>query len=180
MTRKVIFYGAISLDGFLAREDQQLDWLFETPGGEETAYDEFIQHIDTTIMGRTTYEDVLSKYSGPEFMYGDKRNYVFSHSLLGQTPAEPSVTYVAGDIVPFIKELKEEEGSGIWLVGGGALIRPLIEENLIDEWYIQIAPVILGKGIPLFFASQADLRLELVAVNRYQQFVEMHYRKRST
>ncbi|WP_314061008.1 dihydrofolate reductase family protein [uncultured Vagococcus sp.] len=177
MTRKIIFYGAISLDGFLAREDQQLDWLFETPGGEDTAYDDFIQQIDTTIMGRHTYEEVLSKYSGPEFMYKDKTNYVFSNALLGQTPAEPSVNYVAGDIVPFIKSLKQEEGKGIWLVGGGALIKPLIEANLIDDWYIQIAPVILGTGIPLFFDSQADLRLELVDVNRYQQFVEMHYRK---
>lgn len=169
--RNVIFYGAISLDGYLARENHALDWLIGTEGEADTGYQEFYDGVDTILMGRNTY-DQIKILSPEEFPYKGKSCYVFSRTLTG---SNKDVEFKNGDIVGFTKSLKEQDGKKIWIVGGGALLTELLQAKLVDELVIQIAPSILGRGIPLFSQGDHENRLTLVDVRRYKQFAEMHY-----
>lgn len=164
----IVFYGAISVDGYLARENHALDWLIGTEGENDTNYQEFYDGIDTIVMGRNTYEQILI-LSPEEFPYEGKRCYVFSRTLTGSTE---HVTFINEDIVEFTKSLK---GQRIWVVGGGEILQPLLQAKLVDEWIIQIAPTILGRGIPMFVPGDQENELTLVDVRRYKQFAELHY-----
>lgn len=172
--RKIVFYGAISLDGYLATKEDDLQWLFDTPAGEETTYESFYQTIDTTIMGRKTYEEA-KKSLEEEMLYPQKKNYVFSRN---QSLALPDATVINADPVLFVENLRQESGSDIWIVGGGSLLKPLLENQLIDEWWIQITPVLLGEGIRLFEPGDYEERLEYIDAKQFGQFIELHYRKK--
>jgi dihydrofolate reductase len=169
----IVFYGAISLDGYLARKNDSLDWLFGTEGEEETGYQDFYDSVDIILMGRSTY-DQIGILSPEKFPYEGKPCYVFSRSVTGSTD---HVTFINEDIVSFTQSLKEQaKGKVIWMVGGGEVLRPVLEAKLVDEFIIQIAPVIIGQGIPLFVPGDQENELTLMDVRRYKQFAEMHYR----
>ncbi|MED1741366.1 dihydrofolate reductase family protein [Bacillus swezeyi] len=172
--RKLTFYGAISVDGYIARENHSLDWLIGTEGEEDTGYSDFYESVDTILMGRKTYDQILI-LSPQEFPYQDKQCYVFSRTLTGSTEY---VNFINGDIADFSKSLKGKEGKRIWVVGGGEVLHPLLQEKLVDEFVIQIAPSIIGRGIPLFISGDLENKLKLVDVRRYQQFAELHYQLR--
>ena len=172
--RKLVFYGAISLDGYLARENHSLDWLFGTEGEEETGYEDFYNSVDTILMGRSTY-DQIEILSPDKFMYEGKECYVFSRALKGSTEY---VNFINDDIAGFTQSLKEQEGKRIWIVGGGEVLQPLLQAKLVDEFIIQIAPTIIGRGIPLFTPGEQENELTLVDVRRYKQFAELHYIKK--
>ncbi|MBO0432076.1 dihydrofolate reductase family protein [Enterococcus sp. DIV0660C] len=172
--RKIVFYGAISLDGYLATKEDGLQWLFDTPTGEKTTYESFYQTIDTTIMGRKTYEEA-KKSLDAELLYPEKKNYVFSRN---QSLVLPDATVINEDPASFIEKIRQESGSDIWIVGGGALLKPLLESQLIDEWWIQITPVLLGEGIRLFEPGEYQERLEYIDSQEFGQFIELHYRKK--
>lgn len=169
--RKIAFYGAISLDGYLAESNDSLQWLFDTPTGE-TTYAAFDQQFDTMVMGRKTYEEAKKLSEGTPF-YPEKEVIVFSRKL----KQLPEAKVVSEDPVDYLKQLQKQEGKMIWIVGGGNLLKPLIEADLIDEWWIQIAPVLLGKGKRLFEEGDYHQRLELVDTTQMEQLYELHYRK---
>lgn len=174
MQRKLVFYGAISVDGYIARENHSLDWLMGTEGEEEIGYSEFYQTVDTILMGRKTYDQILI-YAPDKFPYEGKQCYVFSRSTTG---SNDSVDFINDDIVAFTKSLKEQTGERIWIVGGGEVMKPLLEAKLVDEFIVQIAPTIIGRGIPLFIPGDEETDLKLVDVKRYKQMAELHYRLR--
>lgn len=84
-------------------------------------------------------------------------------------------TVIHEDPVSFVKNIKEHSNQTVWVVGGGNLLKPLIENHLIDEWWIQIAPVLLGEGIRLFQEGAYEERLKLVDTNYFGEFIELHY-----
>ncbi|SDN04775.1 dihydrofolate reductase family protein [Bacillus sp. OK048] len=170
---KLVFYGAISLDGYLARENHSLDWLDRTEGEEEMGYQDFYNGVDTILMGRSTY-DQIAILSPDKFPYEGKDCYVFSRTLKGSTEY---VKFINEDIVGFTQSLKEQEGKRIWIVGGGEVLQPLLQAKLVDEFIIQIAPFIIGRGIPMFVPGEQENELTLVDVRRYKQFAELHYVK---
>ncbi|MBY8911469.1 dihydrofolate reductase family protein [Bacillus sp. YC2] len=169
--RNLVFYGAVSADGYLARENHSLDWLIGTEGEEDTDYADFYETVDTIIMGRKTYEEILTLLP-EEFPYKGKECFVFSRTSTG---SNEYVQFIHEDPADFIKALKRQEGKRIWIVGGGELLHPVLEEKLVDEFIIQIAPVLLGRGIPLFKPRDRETRLKLTDVRRYKQFAELHY-----
>lgn len=169
--RKLLFYGAMSIDGYLAREDHRLDWLIGTEGEEETSYDTFYASVDTLIMGRNTYEQVL-KLSPDEFPYEGKTCYIMSRTL--QDSLE-GTHIIREDVLSFVKKLKNETGRNIWIVGGGGLLQSFIKERLVDEFFLQIVPVIIGRGIPLFSPADLESKFSLQEVNQYKQIAEMHF-----
>ncbi|MEH7111486.1 dihydrofolate reductase family protein [Neobacillus niacini] len=170
----LVFYGAISLDGYLARENHSLDWLFGTEGEDETGYEEFFESVNTILMGRSTY-DQIAILSPDKFPYEDKECYVFSRTLKGSSE---HVNFINEDIVDFTQSLKKQDGKRIWIVGGGAVLQPLLQAKLVDEFIIQITPVIIGRGIPMFVPGEQENELTLVDVRRYKQFAELHYIKK--
>jgi dihydrofolate reductase len=154
--RKVTFGVANSLDNFIARKDHAVDWLvWDDEVAAITA--EFWKTIDTVVMGRKTYEVMLK--SGTTFYPGVK-NYVFSRTLK-ESPDE-KVEIIRKDAAEFIRDLKALEGKGICLMGGGDLAKSLFEARLVDEIGLNIQPVLLGTGIPLFYEMGQQIDLELL------------------
>ncbi|TXK46446.1 dihydrofolate reductase [Pontibacter qinzhouensis] len=158
--RKIILYIAASLDGFIARPDGNIDWLhdedFALPG-EDFHYSSFLETIDTTLMGNSTYQ-VIQGFETP-FPYTDKTNYVFTRNPEHQDDA--FVKFVSSDATGFIKELKQQPGKDIWLIGGGQLNTLVLEAGLLDEIVLTYIPILLGTGIPLFAAGLQEHKLQV-------------------
>ncbi|MGE6632158.1 dihydrofolate reductase family protein [Bacillus sp. NPDC077027] len=169
--RKVLFYGAMSVDGYLAGENHELDWLMGTEGEEETGFAAFYESVDTLLLGRKTYEQVL-KLAPDAFPYPDKKCYVLSRTL---KESNEYTDIIGGDILSLVQELKGQQGKHIWIVGGGELLHSLLKEDVVDELILQVAPVLIGKGIPLFHPSEHETKLQLLEVNRYKQLAELHF-----
>jgi dihydrofolate reductase len=156
--RKVVLYIAQSLDGYIAREDNDISWLSVVEQeNEDYGYGDFIKSIDTVIMGRKTYEKVLS--FGIEFPHKDKKCYVLSKTLEG---SDRNVQFYNGYVDDLIRKLRNEEGNGIFIDGGAEVVREFRSRNLIDEYIISIIPILLGKGIRLFKETDMDNNLKLI------------------
>jgi dihydrofolate reductase len=171
--RKLSLYIATSLDGYIARQNESLDWLLNQRA-DDNGYTAFYDTIDTILLGRRTYQWILRNVHS-EFPYQGKNCYVFSRTLKGQTA---NVQFVNQDIVTLTASLKKKPGKGIWIVGGGEVLSPLLRENLVDDLIIQIAPVIIGQGIRLFNPGPYEMALDLVKVTQYNQFVELQYQRK--
>jgi dihydrofolate reductase len=153
--RTVTFGAASSLDNFIARADESVDWLHWSDDVAAIT-NEMWSRFDTILMGRKTYEAAvaagLSSYPGV-------KNYVFSRTL--PRDSNTDVEVVAEDVREFVGRLKREPGKGICVMGGGELANALFRAGLIDEVGLNIQPIILGGGIPMFHAMQREIRLEL-------------------
>ena len=154
--RTVTFGAACSLDGFIARSDHSVDWLhWSRDVSEITA--RFWTSIDTVVMGRKTY-DVAG--SGGRKAYPGVKNYVFSRTL--KPDPESGVEIVSEDAATFVAKLKQKAGKGICVMGGGELAHALFEAGLIDEVGLNVHPILLGEGIPMFLDSRRSIELQLV------------------
>ncbi len=153
--RRILYFVACSLDGYIAGSDDDISWLF-TEG--DYGYQEFYDSIDTTLTGRITYDLILNF---EEFPYPGKKNYVFTREKSGLT--YPEAETVSGDIVEFVRNLKKEKGKNIWLVGGGKLAAVLESAGLIDDYIISVHPILLGTGKPLFHGISINTRLQLTS-----------------
>lgn len=156
--RKVILFIATSLDGFIAKKNGDIEWLFTD---QDYGYDAFFSSIDTTIMGRITYDQIASFYPFP---YQGKMNYVFTRN---EMPKNSDVTFVKTPLIPFVKGLKEQQGKDVWLVGGGQINALLLENELIDQIIVSIHPIALGEGIPLFPGNAQDRLFKLKDTKSY-------------
>ncbi len=167
--RKIKLYIAISLDGKIAKPNGDVGWLDEVPNPDKTdyGYGEFIESIDTTLMGRKTFKQVEA-FEGP-FPYKGLKNYVFTEHP--EKYASENVEFVSGDIVSFVSELKTEQGKDIWLIGGGQINALVLNHQLIDEMQIFVMPIVLGAGIPLFHSLAKETPLNLVETKSYSSGV---------
>jgi dihydrofolate reductase len=169
--RKLVLFTAVSLDGYIATEEHNLDWLFAVEGEGDNGVSRFYDTVDTLLIGRTTYDWIMEQENG-EFPYKDRECYVFSRSEKGNTEY---VTFTNEDTASFVERLKSKDGKNIWLVGGGVLLQSFLQERLLDEIIVTVAPIILGRGIPLFRDLDFQTSLSLREITRYNQFVELHY-----
>ncbi|GAA4467873.1 dihydrofolate reductase family protein [Nemorincola caseinilytica] len=162
-SRKVVLYIATSADGYIAKEDGDLGWLsaVEKPG-EDYGYHEFVSTVDTVIMGRKTYDKVLS--FGIEFPHKGRKCYVWSQSRTG---SDDNVTYVNGPLASLIAELKSTEGKDIFIDGGAEVVNQLMKEDLIDRYIISVIPVFIGGGIRLYNEGRPQQQLSLVRSMAY-------------
>ena len=156
----IIIYIATSLDGFIAREDGNIDWLMEIPNPDNSDYgfSSFIDGIDGIIMGRNTFETVVSfnqwPYTKPVFILSNKLNKV-------PDAYKEKATIVKGDIGDIVESLKKDGIERIY-VDGGKTIQSFLKRNLIDELIITRVPILLGSGIPLFVEMDFETKLKLV------------------
>jgi dihydrofolate reductase len=160
--RKVTFGGACSLDNFFARKDDSVDWLMWTDEVNEIV-ESYWATIDTVVMGRRTYEVAL-RTAGGVGSYPGVKTYVCSRTL--KEPNTDNLMFVSEDVADFVRRLKEEDGKDICIMGGGLLAKSLLEADLIDEIGLNIHPIILGSGIPLFHDMSRQLDLELVKLQQ--------------
>jgi dihydrofolate reductase len=170
--RNTILYIAASLDGYIAREDGSIDWLESAEGEGDNGYSNFYSTIDTVNMGNKTYQH--TKILADEFPYKGKTCYVFSRQ---KQPNDENVQFINEDLSEFIKKVKEQPGSNIWIVGGAELLDQFMKENLVDEFIVAIIPTILGKGIPLFKAGNPESKLTLTDMQKSGQIALLHYKK---
>jgi dihydrofolate reductase len=142
--RKIILSLGISLDGYIARPDGSVDFLFMPKDYSMAA---FFATVDTAIMGRKTLEAGL-KMSGGSLPDYSIAYYVYSRS---KPPGKcDGWTFVNESPAAFVAKLRKRPGKDIWLMGGGELFRDFLKADLVDELHLGIVPVLLGKGIPLF------------------------------
>jgi dihydrofolate reductase len=156
--RKVVLGLGISLDGYIARRDGAVDFLFMPKDYPMAA---FIASIDTAIMGRKTYDVAKAMGGGGDFG-GNIKHYVLSRTL---PPGErEGLTFVNESPAALVGRIRGHKGRGkdIWLMGGGELARDFLKADLVDELYLGVVPVLLGEGIPLFPAGFPQRNFALV------------------
>jgi dihydrofolate reductase len=157
--RKVTFGGASSLDGYFARPDHSVDWLMWSGEAAEVA-NAYWHKVDTIVMGRKTWEIAVQR--GPSPLGDDSgiKTYVFSRTLPAGDNQGASI--VNDDPGEFVRELRSQQGKDICIMGGGNLAKSLLEAGVIDELGLNIHPVLLGAGIPVFFEMKSQIDLELL------------------
>ncbi|MDW5563168.1 MAG: dihydrofolate reductase family protein [Methanomassiliicoccus sp.] len=166
--RHVVLYLAVSLDGHVARRDGSVDWL-PTEGPEDHGYAQFLSTVDTVVMGRTTYEQLLT--FGP-YPYRGMEGYVFTSRRRGQ---DANVRFVSGAVKTFASELRSAPGKDIWLVGGARLAQSFLAAGEVDRVIITVVPRLLGEGIPLF-GRGPERPLRLVSCETFSDgLVQLRY-----
>jgi dihydrofolate reductase len=161
MTR-TIYFTASSLDGFLATVDHSLDWLLRQdvdPTGP-MGYEAFIERIGALAMGASTYQWMIDHHEWPYTL----PTWVFTHREFPAPP--PGVRFTSDDVADIHAEMVAAAGDqDVWLVGGGELVGQFADRGLLDEVWVQYAPVTLGAGAPLL-PRRLDLALLDVVRNR--------------
>ncbi|MDX1447169.1 dihydrofolate reductase family protein [Lishizhenia sp.] len=172
MERKVVLYISSSLDGFIAKPNDDLSFLNPmTEEGEDYGYADFTRQIDTVIVGRKTYDWVVKEVGF--FPHKDKESYVITTQ---EKPQEGLTHFYNGDLTTLIQSLKAKEGKNIYCDGGAQLVNSLLKADLLDEIILSIIPVTLGEGVSLFENEIPERRLELKATKAFKTgLVQLHY-----
>jgi dihydrofolate reductase len=176
------YYTATSLDGFIATEDDSLDWLFPLGDLGDTGYPDFIALVGALAMGATTYEWILrhagqvAQETGSPWPYAQPA-WVFTHRSLPRVDGA-DIRFVRGAIKPVHAEMCAAAGGrNLWVVGGGDLAAQFHDAGLLDEAIVQVASVTLGRGRPLFPRRVTDPPWQLVAVRMIGPgLAELRYR----
>lgn len=179
---KTQYFTATSLDGFIATEDDSLDWLFPLGDINDTSYPAFIAEVGALAMGSATYEWMLrhaqtvAAETGSAWPY-TQPTWVFSSRTLPAVPGA-KLSFVRGDVRPVHAAMRAAAaGRNIWIVGGGDLAGQFHDAGLLDEVIVQVASVTLGKGKPLFPRRLTSPPLALVSVRQVGTgFAELRYR----
>jgi dihydrofolate reductase len=163
--RKIIYYVAMSLDGYIVGPTDSIDG-FVSEGSGVNKYLSDLKAFDTVIMGRNTYEFGFKYGIVPgQPAYEHMEHYIFSNSASYEN-LHDKVHIVPRDI-SLVRKLKKGSGSDIYLCGGSLFAGWLLENELIDELIIKLNPVLLGQGLPLFSSTARQLKLDLQEVQEY-------------
>lgn len=158
--KKLILYVATSLDGYIARKDGSVDWLEKyEKGKEDYGYNEFLESVETIILGNNTYK----QFKAP---YPSKKCFVFSRNNIGKVD---NITYVNENVKGFFEGLSNDQN--VWLVGGANIASEFLKNNLIDEFIITVIPVVLGEGISLFAEGCGERHIKLQNIKNYDSGV---------
>ena len=166
--RKVILYIAVSLDGFIAGNNDDLSWL---PPNDDYGYEKFLTSVDTVLLGRRTYD--IAKAFDP-WPYKKQTSIVFSRTTREN---EENIIFTKEKPVNALKEILQKPGKDIWLCGGAQLYAEL--NDFIDEFIISIIPIILGEGIRLF--SDKSMKMNLILKDHKvfdDGLVQLHYTRK--
>ncbi len=172
-TRKLILYIASSLDGYIAGPGDDLSFLDKvTIEGEDYGYGKFMETIDTILIGRKTYDWIIS--NAPEYAHPDRRVYVITHN---HRPSVGNTIFYTSHLEQLVQTLKAEEGKNIFCDGGAEVVNTLLKLKMFDELIISIVPVILGKGTRLFKDENPQHNLELVSSTQFKTgLVQLHFK----
>ena len=174
MKRKIILYIAMTLDGFIADSHDGLSFLdaYNDDHEVQVSYNQLMTETDTLLMGRKTY-DIVTQMSA-RWAYPNHMTYVFTSR---DEKDKINIKFTSEQIETCVSRLKNMTGKDIWLVGGGRLIQPFIEKNLIDEYRITIIPKLLGSGVRLFLEQPVLLSLKYERTDYFKDLVMLTYSK---
>jgi dihydrofolate reductase len=175
--RKLSLFIAASLDGYIAKPNDDLSFLkLVEKDGEDYGYTKFTDTIDTLIIGRKTYDFVLKEIGSSHYDNGQRDVYVITRTermQVGRT------CFYTGNITELVKRLKSENGKNIYCDGGAEIINELLKNDLIDEFIISVIPVLLGDGTRLFKDGRPELLLEFMTVQTFATgLTQLHYKRK--
>lgn len=174
--RLVSLYIATSLDGYIAKPNDDLSFLkLVEKEGEDYGYAAFTSTIDTIILGRKTYDWVLREIGSSHYDNGERDVYVIT-----RTPKQRSgkTQFYNGNLAELIRTLKSRDGKNIYCDGGSEVIHSLLQEDLIDELIISVIPILLGGGIRLFKDGRPEQQLKMLSAKTFDSgLVQLHYKR---
>jgi len=178
MTAKCSVFVGASLDGFIARTDGSIDWLQPAytgaPPDEDFGFAKFIGSVDALIMGRSTFEQVLTF---DEWLYGATPIVVMSRTLSALPAGTPVTVSLSRETPAGLVARLSAEGARHLYIDGGRTIQSFLAAGLIDELTITVIPILLGAGKPLFGPLPADVHLTHLNTQVYDSgFVQLKYR----
>lgn len=175
--RKLSLFIATSLDGYIAKPDDDISFLkLVEKDGEDYGYARFSDTIDTLIVGRKTYDYVLKEIGSSHYDNGQRDIYVITRN---QRPGVGRTTFYTGSLTELVNRLKAEKGKNIYCDGGAEVINELLKQDLIDEFIISVIPVLLGDGTRLFKDGRPEQTLELITAKTYETgLTQLHYRRK--
>ncbi len=175
--RKIKLYIAMSLDGYVADKDGGVSFLGGDGSDEQNfgSYPEFIETIDTVILGYNTYHQIVTELSPNEWAYKGKTSYVLTHKDISN---EDEIIFTDENIEELTEKLKQSIGKDIWVCGGANIVMQFHKLGLIDEYVLSLIPTILGSGTRLFDDIDFEQKLKLKSTKTYNGIVDVVYEKR--
>ena len=175
--RKISLFIAMSLDGYIAKPNDDLSFLkLVEKEGEDYGYAEFTETIDTLIIGRKTYDYVLKEIGSSHYDNGHRDVYVITRT---ERPQVGRTIFYTGNLTELVKRLKSEKGKDIYCDGGAEVINELLKHDLIDEITISVVPVLLGNGTRLFKEGTPEQTLEFIKVKTFETgLIQLHYKRK--
>jgi len=170
--RKVILYISASLDGYIAKPNDDLSFLSVVEKeGEDYGYNKFTSDVDTVIMGRKTFDWVYNQLNAVP--HPDKETFIVTKTA---RPNIGKTVFYTGNFIELVKQLKNKPGKNIYCDGGAELLNSLLQHKLIDELIISVVPVMVGNGTRLFKDGRPEQKLKLWEVKSFDTgLVQLHY-----
>lgn len=175
--RKISLFIAASLDGYIAKPNDDLSFLkIVEKEGEDYGYAKFTDTIDTVIIGRKTYDYVLKEIGPYHYDNGSRDVYVITRN---ERASVGRTTFYTGDLTKLVERLKSEQGKNIYCDGGAEVINELLKHDLIDEFIISIIPILLGNGTRLFKDGRPEQTLEFITAKTFETgLTQLHYKRK--
>lgn len=174
--RKLSLFIATSLDGYIAKPNDDLSFLkLVEKEGEDYGYTEFIATIDALIVGRKTYDFVLKEIGPAHYDNGQRDVYVITKT---ERPKVGRTTFYTGNLTDLVNQLKSKNGKNIYCDGGAEIINQLLQHDLIDDFTISIIPILVGNGTRLFKDNRPEQQLEFVNSKSFDTGLLQVYYKR--
>ena len=172
--RQVVLYIAMSLDGYIAKPNDDLGFLsIVEKEGEDYGYTDFVSTIDTVILGRKTYDWVMNQVG--EFPHADKTAYIITRAA---RPAIGKTVFYTGGLTGLVRKLKAEDGQNIYCDGGAEVVNELLKNGLLDELIISVIPILVGNGTRLFKDGRPEQKLKLVGAKTFETgLTQLLYRR---
>jgi dihydrofolate reductase len=175
--RKLSLFIATSLDGYIAKPNDDLSFLkLVEKEGEDYGYAGFTANIDTIILGRKTYDYVVKEIGASHYNNGQREVYVITRTArasVGKT------TFYSGELNELVQRLKSVSGKDIYCDGGAEIIHELLQHDLIDEFIISVVPILVGNGTRLFKDNRPEQQLEFVSAKSFETgLTQLHYKRK--
>lgn len=179
----IIYNAATTMNGFIADDNNSLQWLFEVAGSDEAEHDisHFLAGVSTLVMGSTTYEwllremDLLNKPQAWIDSYGDRPTWVFSSRTL-PIPEGTNITVINSSVADALPRLREAAGEGnIWVIGGGDLAGQFFDIGALDRITLTMAPVFLPAGAPTLPRRIESAQLQTSGTRQVGRFLEITF-----
>lgn len=174
--RKLSLFIATSLDGYIAKPNDDLSFLkMVEKEGEDYCYSKFTSTIDTVIIGRKTYDYVLKEIGSSHYDNGERDVYVITRT---ERQSVGRTRFYTGDLPELIRKLRSENGKGIYCDGGAEIINEFLKHDLIDELTISVVPILLGNGTRLFQDGRPEQTLEFMGANTFDTgLIQLRYKR---
>lgn len=175
--RKLSLFIATSLDGYIAKPNDDLSFLkLVEKQGEDYGYADFTSTIDTIIIGRKTYDYVAREIGASHYENGERDVYVITRQ---ERPSNGRTTFYNGRLPELVGKLKQEHGKNIYCDGGAEVINELLKHDLVEEFIISVVPILLGEGTRLFKDGRPEQMLELISLKSFETgLTQAHYRRK--